>query len=572
MTGDVTGREADPGALFEPGGLLSASHPSYEHRPGQSAMARAVGGAIEDGRRLMVEAGTGTGKTLAYLVPAILSGRRVIVSTGTRNLQDQIHRHDLPFLRDRLGLDFSACVMKGRDNYLCRYRLAQFAHEPMFQDLREKDWIQRIVDWGGETASGDRAELADMPDDLKMWRDVNARAETCTGTKCPEYEDCWLTRVKREAQESQIVVVNHHLFFADLALRSAYGAVLPDYDTVVFDEAHLLEEVATLYFGTQVSIGMLEDLARTAEGLAAKAGGPVRGGCGAGALREAIAEFFDPLRDRLRHAKGRIRFEPVERGGPDLEVEWAVLSNALDEVVRQAALFRAPRIGGPAASDDADSLTQRVRDVHKSLARVLDRRDPAFVYGVEQRGRRSIVLTAAPIDVSESLREVLFDPLHAAVLTSATMAVEGKFDFFRDRLGVDDADTLVVDSSFDHATQALLYLPPRMPEPRDREFVPRCVDEIVRSARGDGGAGVPVVHVLREYAPRARSSSNGSTAGRCSCRAQGSRAALVESNSRKPRARCSAARRRSGTGSTCRGTRSRSSSSTSCPTTCRTIR
>jgi len=213
--------------LFAPGGGLASAHPQYEHRPGQDEMAEAVARVLAEGGRLMVEAGTGTGKTFAYLIPAILSGRRLVVSTGTKNLQDQIERVDLPFLAQRLGLSVSACVMKGRDNYLCRYRFADFEREPLIEARDERRFIPLLSAWSRRTETGDRAEVAELPDDLRLWRDVNARADTCGGTKCPEYESCWLTRVKRKAQQARIVVVNHHLFFADLAVRSAYGSVIP---------------------------------------------------------------------------------------------------------------------------------------------------------------------------------------------------------------------------------------------------------------------------------------------------------------------------------------------------------
>jgi ATP-dependent DNA helicase DinG len=458
--------------FFGPDGALARAHPGYEYRAGQAAMACAVAETFEQGRLLMVEAGTGTGKTLAYLVPALRTGRRVIVSTGTKNLQDQIYNLDLPFLREKVGMEFSACVMKGRDNYLCRYRLAQFEREPLLEDLAEVSWIPRIVSWAGETGTGDRAEIGDLPDNLRLWRDVNARAETCTGSRCPEYEQCWLTRLKRRAQQCQLIVVNHHLFFADLAVRSAFGAVLPDYDTVVFDEAHLLEEIATQYFGVQVTSGQVEDLARDAEKLAATARGPSKGGGGAARLREASAGFFLPLRELLRDKQGRIRFEPVRRGGPDLNVEWSVLSEALDDVGRQAA-------AAESGEDTVESLPRRAEELREAFGHVLGREDTSFVYGAELRGRKSVVLSAAPIDVSELLREDLFERLDAAVLTSATLAVQGRFDFFQSRLGLAGEESLIVDSSFEHREQALLYLPRRMPEPRHRDFAERAVAEIV---------------------------------------------------------------------------------------------
>ncbi|MHC4732384.1 MAG: ATP-dependent DNA helicase, partial [Planctomycetota bacterium] len=421
-------------------------------------MAAVVAETLGEGGVAMVEAGTGTGKTLAYLVPALLSGRRVIVSTGTRNLQDQIYQQDLPFLRERLGLSFRAAVMKGRANYLCRYRLAELAREPLFEALEEAVWLPRIVEWGKRTATGDRAEIADLPDNLRLWRAVNARGDTCVGSRCPEYEECWLTRMKRTAREAQVVVVNHHLFFADLAVRTAFGAVLPDYDTVIFDEAHLLEEIATLYFGLQVSAAGFEELARDGERSAARAGGPAKGGGGAAELREAAGEFFRPLRERLQREVGRRRFEPAERGGPDLEAEWAVLSEALDELARQ---------GARNTEDGAPSLPARADELRAVTSRVLERDDGSFVYGMELRGRSNVTLSAAPIDVSAPLRSELFDELDACVLTSATLAVDGAFEFYKRRLGLEEAGSLIVDSSFDYGRQAVLYLPKRMPEPRD---------------------------------------------------------------------------------------------------------
>jgi ATP-dependent DNA helicase DinG len=452
------------GAFFAPGGGLSSAHAGYEHRPGQEQMAEAVARVLDQGGSLMVEAGTGTGKTFAYLIPILQSGRRVIVSTGTRNLQDQIFRKDLPFLRERAGLPVSACLMKGRDNYLCRYRFGQFEQEPLVEVRDERRFIPLLSRWSRTTVSGDRAEVAELPDDLRLWRDVNARAETCTGTKCPEYEACWLTRVKRQAQQSQIVVVNHHLFFADLAVRSAYGAVLPDYDTVIFDEAHLIEEVATLYFGQTVSANQLEELARDAERTAAKSNGPAKGGGGATELREAARGLFTPIKEVLRSAPGRQRFEPASRGGVALDDEWAALSHAIAEV------GLTPGAG--------EAIENRASDLKQALETVLARDRAGFVYGMEARGRGNVVLSASPIEVGPLLQQSLFDRLHACVLTSATLSVGGSFEFFRNRLGFADAESLIVPSPFDHARQAVLYLPQRMPEPRDAAFFPRAMAEI----------------------------------------------------------------------------------------------
>ncbi len=517
---------AAAGDFFRPGGPLSRAHPSYEPREGQAEMAEAVSRALEGGGALMVEAGTGTGKTLSYLVPAIEAGRRVVVSTGTKNLQDQIWGQDLPLLRDRAGLDAPACLMKGRENYLCRSRFERFDAEPLFEVLEERKWLPRIRRWARATSTGDRAEIEGLPDGLRLWRDVNARADTCTGRKCPEHELCWLTRMKRRAQQSRIVVVNHHLYFADLAVRSAYGAVLPDHDTVVFDEAHLLEDVATLYFGVQVSSAQVEDLARDAEGLAARGGGAAEGGGGAAGLRRAARSFFSPIRERLREGAARVRFDPPSRGGLDLDRAWAELAEALREV------------GGGASAlegEEAGALSDRASEIGEAFELVLRRDDPDHVYGVEGRGRAGVVLSASPIDVSALLRERLFESLRAAVLTSATLAVEGRFEFFRSRLGLESADTLVVGSPFDPAGQAVLYLPSAIPEPRDPAFVPRAVEEIRNLLAVTGGRAFLL---FTSYAnlERVRAALEEDGSWNLIVQGEGSKVALVEKFKRTERA------------------------------------
>ncbi len=518
--------EAARDSFFGPGGRLATAHPAYEHRPGQEGMARAVARVLDGGGSLMVEAGTGTGKTRAYLVPAIESGRRVVVSTGTRNLQDQVFTQDLPFLRERAGLSFTAALMKGRDNYLCKRRFAEFEREPLLEELGERGYIDVIRDWSRTTESGDRAEIAELPDQLRMWRDVNARADTCTGSRCPEFETCWLTVMKRRAQQAQVVVVNHHLFFADLAVRTSYGSVLPDYDTVIFDEAHLLEEIATLYFGVQVSAGQLEELARGAESAARRAGGPQSGGGGAAALRECGKEFFLPFRERLHGVTGRLPLEPPDRGGPEVEAEWALLCECLDEVARQAAR-------NAVRPEQTDALLQQVDTLRDGLEQVLRRDDAAFVYGMESRGRHNVVLSAAPIDVSTLLRGNLFDELYGCVLTSASLAVEGRFDFFQQRLGLADAETLIVPSPFDHRGQAVLYLPQRMPEPRARSFVERALEEITSLLEITRGRAFVL---FTSHAMLRRVREGLGDAWPLLVQGEGSKIALVERFKRTPRA------------------------------------
>src|SRR5499427_8207219 len=253
--------------FFAPGGLLSQAHPQYEFRRGQLQMAQAVEEAIQSRKHLIVEAGTGTGKTLAYLLPVIRSGKRIIISTGTKTLQEQLFFKDIPFLEQHLG-KLRVCYMKGRNNYLCRQKLYDLTDQPVLNGLEEIEHYRQIAEWERVTATGDRAELNDLPESAQLWHKLDARTDRCTGQKCAQWERCFITEMHRRAAESDIVIVNHPLFFADLALRQS-GArdagILPEFSAVIFDEAHELEDVASSYFGVTVSNLRFEELARDIE-------------------------------------------------------------------------------------------------------------------------------------------------------------------------------------------------------------------------------------------------------------------------------------------------------------------
>src|SRR3989440_11074669 len=259
-------------SIFGPNGLIAKAHPEYEHRTGQVDMAEAGLRAFEQKHHLIVEAGTGTGKTLAYLVPAIAaacgSGARIVISTGTKNLQEQLMDKDIPFLQETLPAKFRAAVMKGRNNYACLHRIKQAESMPVLEGLDQIDQFDEVFRWVARTETGDRAELSNLPENLPFWRHIDARADTCLGQKCPDFEPCFVTRMRQRAIDADIVVVNHHLFFADLALRNgAYGAVLPDYAAVILDEAHQIEDVASEYFGVQISNYQIDDLLYDTGGL-----------------------------------------------------------------------------------------------------------------------------------------------------------------------------------------------------------------------------------------------------------------------------------------------------------------
>lgn len=472
--------------VFGPDGLIARAHPEYEHRPGQIEMARAVMRAFEDKRHLIVEAGTGTGKTLAYLVPAVaaaLGGNgRVIVSTGTKNLQEQLMEKDIPFLQSILPKPFSATYMKGRNNYLCLNRLARAQSAPVLEGLDEVDYFEEVCHWSRESEIGDRAELANLPESLSFWRHIDARSESCLGQKCPDFDPCFITRMRNRAQEADIVVVNHHLFFADLSLRNGnYGSVLPDYTAVILDEAHLVEEVASEYFGAQVSNYQIEDLVRDLGMLPIEEAGVDQ------ELTHSLARmsrFSDNFWMGFRDGRGEEGRYPIipgtfARRNSDGELQATPLGElymALEgAIARTETTLDALRDKPP----EVEALVRRLRELRFELEFIVTGTDKKFVYWLERRSR-GVFLRASPIDVAGLLQDKLFEEVPTVVLTSATLSSGGNFSFIRDRLGLDTADDLIAASSFDYQSQAILYLPAKMPDPRDREWTRAATAEVIR--------------------------------------------------------------------------------------------
>jgi len=472
--------------VFGPDGLIAKAHPEYEYRPGQIDMARAVMRAFEEKRHLIVEAGTGTGKTLAYLVPAVaaaLGGNgRVIVSTGTKNLQEQLMEKDIPFLQSVLPKPFAATYMKGRNNYLCLNRLARAQTAPVLEGLDEVDYFEEVCQWSRESETGDRAELANLPEPLSFWRHIDARSESCLGQKCPDYNECFITRMRSRAQEADIVVVNHHLFFADLSLRNGnYGSVLPDYTAVILDEAHLVEEVASEYFGAQVSNYQIEDLVRDLGAL------PIEDANVDHELTHSVARmsrfadnFFMGFRDG-RGEEGRYPIVPgtFARKKTSGEFEATPLGELYSALESAIARTETTLDALKDKSPDVENLVRRLREIRFELEFIVTGTDKKFVYWLERRNR-GVFLRASPIDVAGLLQDKLFEEVPTVVLTSATLSSGGNFAFIRDRLGLDTADDLIAASSFDYQNQAILYLPARMPDPRDREWAPAAAAEVTR--------------------------------------------------------------------------------------------
>ncbi len=479
----------DVAAVFAGDGPLSQTVPDFEPRGAQRQMASAVAGALQDGGVLLAEAGTGTGKTLAYLVPAILSGQRVLVSTGTKNLQEQIVQKDLPVLAEALDKTFTATVMKGRGNYLClhRFQALRAGGLPRQQRLggfggRGNEVDERILlpildAWASRTETGDRAELDELPEDLPLWGDISASAENCLGTECPQYRDCFVTRMRERAAESDLVIVNHHLLFADAAVRqSAYGEVIPDCQAAILDEAHQLEDVATQYFGIVVSNYRVEDLARDAVRLATT--WPDRDRADdvrrmAERVEDRGRHFFDQLEPR-RRGTGEERTRVTAESLADVLEPGRALIGVLDGLEASIQLLKeAPSDPGaaapPAILDDLLSIASRAGAVRAELAILLRASDPDYVFFLELR-HRGVFLRAAPIDVSQIVRENLLERFATTVLTSATLAVEGTFDYLRGRLGIRRATEIRLASEFDFRTQAVLYLPRRMPSPKEASY------------------------------------------------------------------------------------------------------
>jgi ATP-dependent DNA helicase DinG len=458
-------------------------------------MAQAVELALEEKRHLIVEAGTGTGKTLAYLVPVIRSGKRVIISTGTKNLQEQLFYKDVPFLEQALsgglpasGTRLSVCYMKGRNNYLCRQKLYDLTEQPVLSGLDEIEQYRAIAAWEKATQTGDRAELAELPEASMLWHKLDARSDACLGKNCSQWERCFITEMRRKAMESDIIIVNHHLFFADLAIKmqadaAADAGVLPEAAAVIFDEAHELENVAGNYFGISVSNLRVEDLARDVEAslkhnrmFSAALSGAL------GSLRER-SQFFFSL---LPAGEGRFSFDTRREFLEENGDEFLALNQALTRLAGELeGLAQKP--------EEVFSFVRRTQEIQVQLGYAMEAEDRNTVFWIERRGgrgransqqsqrdsgktressqsRQNVFLQATPIDVGPILQKCLWSKLECAVLASATLAVGGGFEYIRQRLGLEHARESVLPSHFDYESQALLYVPPDLPDPRTPQF------------------------------------------------------------------------------------------------------
>ncbi len=446
------------GEIIGTEGVLARHLPRYEHRPAQLQMALAVSETLEKGGCLLVEAGTGTGKTLAYLIPAILSSRKLLISTGTKTLQEQLYTKDVPFLQRHV--EVAVCYMKGRGNYLCWRRWLDFLKQPRFAFTREAQYMKLIRNWLENTRTGDRAELEELPDNCHLWKDICSRSETCRGQKCPHFSDCFITKMKQRALLANIIIVNHHLFFADLAVRIVSpGAIIPNYEGVIFDEAHQLEEVATNYFGFSASNWRIEELVKDTRREAAD-------------KPRLLKEFEDLLEmvsfrsqaffDLISAREARYRLRP-QHITPEMGAAWAELENAL-------LLLSARLEGVERQPEELMACARRAKLISAEAKFILRQEKPEYVYWCEQR-RTGIFLHASQIEMGSELEEHLYSKVKSLVLTSATLSTDHGFGFIKQRLGIGDARELILPSCFDFTRQAIIHLPRGLPPPKSRYFV-----------------------------------------------------------------------------------------------------
>jgi ATP-dependent DNA helicase DinG len=460
-------------------GPFARELPGFRARPGQQDLARAVEAALAARGTLVAEAGTGTGKTFAYLVPALVSGLRVVVSTGTRTLQDQLFQRDLPRVRALLGSDARIALLKGRGNYLCLHRLERARGDAELASLEQVRQFQQIESWARTTATGDRVELHALPEDAPIWARVTSTQDNCLGSECPRWQDCWVVKARRAAQEADLVIVNHHLLCADMALKGGgFGEILPQAQAFILDEAHQLPETAGQFFGTGVSSRQLEELSRDALREAAEVPGVLA------ALRDPVEALMPAVR-RLRLA-----FEGLPERGPWRELEaradvaegFAGLAEALEALAGALAAVSDSSRGLASCGERAEALALRLERLSGGAAEG----DDALVRWY-QLGQRGFALHGTPLDVSGPFSAWREASAAAWIFTSATLAIDGDFGHFNRQLGLDAPQTLAVPSPFDYAANTLLYLPPGLPQPAHSKYTDAVVEAAVPLLEASGG-------------------------------------------------------------------------------------
>lgn len=470
---------------FSPDGQLARNLDAYQAREAQLLMARAVARAIITRRALVVEAGTGIGKSLAYLVPALLSGRKVIISTGTKNLQEQLYNKDLPVLLDQLGQPRRVALLKGRSNYLCKHRLEQTQTSGRLHDKKQVRLLREVASWSLQTTSGDLAEVGDTSDGSSLWRMVSSTTDNCLGTDCAFYEDCHVLKARKKAQEADLVVINHHLLLADMALKeSGFGEVLPAADAIIVDEAHQLPDTAGQFFGQRLSFHQINDLI-----------GDIRA-----AIRKLSSDM--PTLDELLTELGRLAEQMLVRlAGPSQRMEWgsrhtgegfAESLAALKTAMAQTAEYL---VKVAERSKDLEAAQERCQGM-QLLVQSLEENNPEQVRWLE-RSPRSFTLHVTPLDISQQFSDYIQGSRAAWVMTSATLTVDGDFGHFTRQLGLGDAECTALESPFDYPRNAVLYAPDAMPDPNQSSYTQAIVTAMLPIIRASGGGAFVLCTSLR---------------------------------------------------------------------------
>ncbi len=476
--------------IFKPDGLLSRRLDKYEPRPGQLEMASAVAQTLEGGR-LVVEAETGIGKTLAYLIPAVLSRQKVIISTNTLNLQEQILRSEIPFIQEHIDPALSVMCVKGRQNYLCLYRWQQFTVHPQLEIFAADETREKITTWLESTITGDRAELDWLPDNSPLWREISATPSQCLGSKCPDEKSCFINELRRKAAAARLLIVNHHLFFSDLALRrEGHGEVLPRYESVIFDEAHHLENVATNFFGFSISHFQMVDLAKDVKLSAVMLPED---------KQERILQTAEALHSRSEHfaalfpaQQGKYPLQEYIEQHPDWEGEIQAVSDRLSGL--ELTLLTMETMG-----ETWQVLAGRCQELQARLlaiAGLLEIPQAETYIRWYERREKSVVLAASPIDIAMELNAVLYPNVRSAVFTSGTLTVGGDFSYFLSRLGLEsDTETLSLESPFDYSGRTMLYIPAHshadpFPQPDQALFHDKIQSVIYQILLASSGRGL----------------------------------------------------------------------------------
>lgn len=457
--------------IFHPDGILKKQIPNYEYRPAQIEISQAVARAFDEHLSVMIEAGTGTGKTLAYLAPIGLFNKRVVISTGTKNLQDQLIKKDIPLLEKALGKSIPSISLKGKENYLCLYRFRHFSMRPglNFND-QDQNNISMIKTWAENTKKGDRIELSHMKEGSLLWNEICAKRESCLSTKCPFYNECFITRIRQQASNAQIIVVNHHLLMADCRLRClSHREAIPTYYRLIIDEAHLLEEIATPYFGQMISNYRIQELVSDIkrELDQEKIIDDWNIGQRLNELSFLAIKFFKSI---PKQKENRFLLNNLFSSHQIQKL----IDSIIDMLLELKIQFTSIRDSG---KDIFSNYNHRLDEICDALSFIRDPTDMEYVYWGEQRGK-GIFLNASPITVSDQLPQNLFKKLKGYVLTSATMTTNKSFDYICSRLGISHDIELILDSPFEYKNQSVIYLPQNLPLPQDEQFIDKICPQI----------------------------------------------------------------------------------------------